>query len=276
MRNLCLLAGLLGAAACRGRPDPTPTEIDGLLHYFFTEYERGEDQDLIDAVDNMEAWFDIHAIEGEVEGTITNLTGAEVEIVGINPNVDMTWMNSALHFYEQSCTVAQLEELYLFPDQGLLFPGNYISYERTYRDEYACFDDGSCDYTVWDTAIESSFSGLLRAVYDLESGLRRVSGEDSDGQPMSALLSRTHMPEPAVVGQGNSGAFFDQTYQIEVFLDTSEGRSLHLYGLWSAGGLVGLDPNARVWSNEYLAGLKDWNYRLDELCAMPDPFNPIE
>lgn len=272
-----LLALLVGTVGCKKPPEPTPTTLDDLLHFFLVEYEDAEDQVLIDGVINMEAWWRVNSVGGEAEGTITDLVGSEVERMGIDPNVDMEWLNSAMHFYEQDCTVAQLEELYSFHDQSVLFPDNYRSYRREYHDNFDCFETGSCEIASWDVFIESSFAGLLNATYELESGLRRVEGVDEDGEPWEAMFSRTYMPEPGVVGDGNSGAFFDQSYQIEVFLDTDAGKSIHLYGMWSSGGLRTLgNPDAAVWSNNYLQGLKDWDYRLDELCAAEDPFDPPE
>ena len=157
----------------------------------------------------------------------------------------------------------------------MLFPDNYRSYQREFDANFDCYQAGTCDLASWDVSIESSFAGLLEATYDLKSGLRRIEGVDAEGEPWSAMLSRTYMPEPGQVGNGNTGAFFDQSYQIEVFLDTTDDRSIHLYGMWSSGGLRTLgNPDAPVWSNNYLQGLKDWNYRLDELCADPDPFTP--
>jgi hypothetical protein len=260
-----------GAVGCQA-PDPAPTELDELLHFFWSEYGADTDQRLSDGVRNLRrAWEEDTDGQG-TEGSATVLSSVEVAQVGMDPQIDRSSLFGAFLFVELPCELAQIEALYLFPDQRLLFPDSYDAYERDYGAGADCFDGGGCHRIWWTIEVETRMAGLIRSTYSLESGLRRLPATD---QLDEVLMSRTHMPEPAQVGDGG-GAFFDQTYQIEVFHEHRAGATLHLYGIWNSGGLGSVGSGGAFWQQQYLDGIRDWDARLAELCGMEDPFSGEE
>jgi len=269
---LPVIAVVLGACTPL---EPAPTDLNELLHFFLQHYSEGDDALIGEASVNTINWFDEQLEGEETAGSVSVLSKDEVSALGLSADTDLSNLIGVFHFVEQQCSVTELEELYFFEDQMILFPDNYEDYARTYGDSRECFADGSCNLVDWMLHINDSLLGQSM-VYDLSSGLRRVVGQqDAQGNELSILLSRTWMPEPAIIGQGEGAAFFDQSYQIELFVSpVGQSTSLHLYGLWNSGGLDGLSSDPAFWENQYLDGIVEWDERLDLLCAMKDPFNP--
>ena len=264
MLRLLALATVVSLAAACSPPEPAPEELDALIHYFFTDYETEEEATLADAIANTLEWWRANTAEGESEGSVTDLRVNEVTPLGMPEDLSMQFLVGVYHLVLQTCSLEEIERIYLEPDQMSLFPGNYDNYTREFQDGEACYSDGSCDRVTWTTEIEDSLMGKSMT-YGMSSGLRRFTGIDLENEERSAVLSLTWMLEPAVIGEGGGAAFFDQAYQIEVFVPVDD-RALHLYGIWNSGGLDGVDPDAPIWANSYLDGVKDWDIRLDEIC----------
>jgi len=255
----CLL--LLALVGCR-HADPAPKELDDLLHFFLAQYDLGDTELLLEGGTNAIAWFDAEAGHADSEGSISDLSQEEFLALGMPDDTSAEWLNGGYHLTLQQCTLSEIQAIYLEPDQSSLFPDNYISYSRNFGLGQDCFADGACNEIQWVSSIEDSLLGKTMT-YDLNSGLIWQESETAETSQM--LLSRTVMPEPATIGSGDGSAFFDQSYQIEVFVPL-EGLALHLYGLWNSGGLEGIDPEAPLWTNQYIGGLRDWDQRLDEIC----------
>jgi len=246
------------------RPDPAPTDLDGLAHFFFDRYRTEDGVPIADGVLNAEAWFNDNAVDGILEGTVTDLTPEQVELVGMPSGLSMDNLVGVFLFWQLSCTVSEIERIYLDPNQADLFPGRYVAYGRTYHDGLDCYVDGGCDDANWTIHIEDSLLGKP-LVYDLESGTSRIDFLATDQTHVIGMMSRTWMPEEAVIGSGDGSAFFDQSYQIELFYPHG-GGTIHLYALWNSAGLQGIDPGSAIWPNSYLDGIRDWDTRLIEIC----------
>lgn len=259
----------LWLAAC-AVPDPAPTELEELTRFFLVEYDEGEDPLIAEGVQNLESWYGGAELneEGAIYGALEDLTPEELGALGMDTGLDLSWLAGAFEVTPQTCTMHEVTEVFLYPDQDELFVDSYVSYHRDYAQDPDCFRDGSCDRVDWTIDIESTLLLGTPMVYELHSGVRRVVSEDGD----EYLLSRTVMPEPAVVGsEGQGPGFFDQSYQIEVFLTPAgEDQVLHLYALWNSGGLEGIDPDAALWQSQYLEGVRDWNDDIDAACQSRD------
>jgi len=255
-RSLVLLVALVG---CR-KVEPAPTELDELTHFFFLEFAAADDARLLEGVDNLEAWHEAH---GDSAGAVSALSHDAKEAVGVDADLGNEWLKGVYELVPHTdCSPEDLAAIYAFDDQPSLFPGSYDAYDRTYHGDTQAYLDGSASEVSWTSHITASI-GLKTGTYDYFIEMRRLGalGEES-------TLVRAYMPEPAQVGDSEDGAtFFDQSYTIEVFSPRGSSDVLHHYALWNSGGLKGTSPDSEIWERQYLAGLEDWNDRLDELCG---------
>lgn len=257
------MAMLLLMLACKA-PDPAPTEVEGLAHYMLVAYGDDDPAPLVEAADNLAAWYRANVGEGDLGGSLEDVSREALDALGMPAETDPAEVMGIFHLTPQACSLEDLAALYLFPQQDQLFPDSYNSYRREFDGDTACFLPGDCERADWTAHIESTLVLDIDMAYRLRSGVRRVDLDDR-----WLLYSRTHLPEPAEV---DSFAYFDQSYQIEALLPWDDGTSLHLYALWNAGGADGLDPEADFWRDQYLDGVVDWNTRIDEVCADPSLF----
>ncbi|MCB9745527.1 MAG: hypothetical protein H6740_23310 [Alphaproteobacteria bacterium] len=249
---------LLLLLACKA-PDPAPTEVEGLSHYLLERYDDEAPDALLDAADNLAAWYSAEVGEGDLGGTLGDLSREALDTMDMPPEVDPSEVIGIFHVTPQACAMDDVVAIFLNAHQDELFGGSYVAYERAFRGDVACFPPMDCERATWDVDITSEFALGIQMRYPLISGVRWAS----DGERAPVMLSRTHMPEPA---DADDPAYFDQSYQIEVLVPRGDDV-LHLYALWNAGGVDGLDPEADFWKDQYLQGLIDYNQRIDELCA---------
>jgi hypothetical protein len=254
---------LLSTAACKA-VEPAPTEIDELTHFFFLEFDSPETERLIEGVDNLLAWNGKNGDAEGLGGTLTDIDQSHRDAVGLTDKASFEYLNGVFELVPHpGCSAENMGSIYIYPDQPKLFPGQYEDYKRTYKSGKGCFTDKDCDDAEWEIAIEDKLIGKTLE-YELTVQLRRLQREDGS---TAAVMSRVWMPSPGRIGgDTEANTFFDQSYQIEIFAHQSGSKNLHLYGLWNSGGLRGTDPDADIWSNQYLKGVEDWDDRLDELC----------
>lgn len=243
-------------------PDPAPSEIEGLSHFFLTEYQLDNDTRLLEGAANLLTWYQDNVGEGDLGGTLGDLTREELDLLGMPADLDPAASVGVFHLIPQQCTPEQIDAIMLNDNQPELFEGTYESYARTHNLDKECYRSGECPHANWDIEIVSNLIGA-RMEYELNSGLIRASGE---GPVPVATFMRTVMPEPAQV---EGSFFFDQSYQAEAFVPMDDGNTLHLYALWNAGGHEDLDPELDGFKNQYFKGIEDWDLRIDELCADP-------
>lgn len=236
--------------------DPAPAELDALTHFFFLEFDSADDERLMEGVDNLLALYG-----GEEQtGSITDITAAEKEAVGLSGELTNDWLRGV---YEMSprpgCSGEDHARIYAFDDQQSLFNNQYEDYSRSWQTDAQCYWDGTCAEGQWTATIQDSIM-FVSARYDYVVQMRDLSARE-------VILTRAWLSEPAAIGDGDDSAtFFDQSYSVEVFAPAG-GEWIHLYALWNSGGLEGTDPEAEIWERQYLDGVEDWNDRLDELCT---------
>jgi hypothetical protein len=251
-----LLPVLLGCKSLQ----PAPTDLDELAHFFLAEFAQEDDNRLQEGSDNIARWYDTQGSAEGATGTVSTVQPAGLEAMGLASDLDMSSLVGVFELITHpKCSVSDIDQIYVFEDQQLLFNDPYDAYERTYDTDVGCFLSGECAELSWTITITDSMLGKSMT-YDLLVELRRLTS--------GALLVRSWMPEPAVLEDGDeSVTFFDQSYHIEVFSPRSSGSSLHFYAMWNSGGLQGVDTTGDFWINQHLSGLQDWNDRLDELCV---------
>jgi hypothetical protein len=263
MRRTTPLLALL-SLGCR-QLEPAPTELDALAHFFFLEFDSEETGRLVEGLDNLDAWYEDHGDPEGLGGSLTDVDQAARDAVGLDDSASFEYINGVFELVpHQGCSVEDMGTINLYEDQESLFPGQYEDYGRSYREGRGCFSDGDCDDAEWMVSIQDSMVGKTMT-YDMVVQMRRVRREDGEA---AGILTRVYMPEPGLLGgEPDGNTFFDQSYQIETATPHSARSNLHFYGVWNSGGLRGFDPDAEIWTNQYLKGVEDWNDRLDELCA---------
>ncbi len=261
------LALLLLAVGCRPPLPEAPTKMDDLIHFFHQNVDSPDPLHVGAGAENLDAWFDASpAVEdGWASGAVSDLSEDEVGLLA-----EMTWAPDptlAVGVYIATvvdCSLDQMMEIYLEPDQLSLFPGNYDAYERFFDSDPDCFADGTCDLVEWHSEVEDSIVGLSMA-YGLVTDMRRFEYEDDDGEATQVVLGRNYMPAPAEESVAAGG--FEQSYHIEAYVPRGAGQTLHLYGLWNHGFLDGVSEEAPFWENQYKDGLVEWDERIQELCT---------
>lgn len=255
---------LLLAIGCKA-VNPAPADLDGLLHWFWQEYEAGTDEDLHGGVRNAFEVVDLDALAEDVQdGSLTRLDADEAAIVGVTDRDPAEAVGLYL-LSRLDCDMDTLTPILWAPDQDLLYPGIYDAYDRSFTSSTADFESGAADTLTWDTAYTGSYLG---ASYDAETkgGLRRLPEVDAEVSPHGVvILQRTYMPWPAV--WENDNKVFDQDYQIEVYVADGEGGVLHLYGLWRHAEYgSGFDSDNESVQRLLLNALADWDETTEALC----------
>ncbi len=265
MRPSTTVVLALTLAACRP-PDPAPTELDELAHFFLTQAHVLEHERILEGAANLARWFDDQGLAGPgaASGSLSDLSPEEVGAFD-----ELTWQPDpapavgVFALSELDCSLGEAEAVNLHEDQLELFPDSYRSYARSYERDPSCYLDGACDAVDWVAQIEDGFvGGLGTMTYRVVAKLRR--SRDEAGTP-GAMLVRSVMPEPAAEEYDAGG--YEQSYHVGVYIPRGEGRSLHLSALWSHGWVNGVDEEADLWANQYVGGLLDFEENMQTLCV---------
>ncbi len=280
MRAFLLTMTLL-LVAC-DPPEPAPEDVDELMSFVFRHYELEDDnqaRSLADAGVNLLRWFDgrswidPESADPDAEydagfgATISALS--DVALDSLDPPSQTSDAGNAVGVMVarwQDCSLADLDRIYLNPDQFTLFPENYLSYERSAFEGVECFRDGSCDRADWHTAIGQQ---QLAYTYTMEmaSGFRRIDAvpaSDDSAEALPARLSRTWMlDEPQLTPVDDTR--FIQNYQLE-FMIPHDGGVVHFYGQWTHLEAPGINTEAGIFLNSYVDGLYEYLDQMQVLC----------
>jgi hypothetical protein len=263
MRALPPIALLL-VVGCK-MPDPAPTELDELVHFFFSQTDDQEHERILEGADNLVAWYQSNAgsEDAVTGGVISDLSQAQIDALEeLEWEPDPSLCAGVFVVSQLSCDLDSAAAISLEPNQTEVFEGNYQSYDRTWDSDPDCYVDGSCDGVDWTSIIEDNFVGNLGEMfYTMVVKMRR--SRDEDGVP-SALLIRSVMPDVAEEDVGFGG--FEQSYHLEAYVPNGAGL-IHLYGMWSYGWAFESEHDDKMWFDQYLAGLEDFEVQLEDLCV---------
>ncbi len=248
-------------------PDPAPTELDDLAHFFFAQADVQEHERIVEGADNLRTWFDANADSDDFTtgGVLSDLTQDAVDALDeLEWSPDPELCAGVFVVSQLSCDLDSAAAISLEPNQTDVFEGNYKSYERTWDSDPDCYVDGSCDAVDWTSLIEDNFvGGYGEMFYEMVVKMRR--SRDEDHEP-AALLVRSVMPEIAEEDVGFGG--FEQSYHIEAYVPQASGDGLlHFYGMWSYGWAFESEHDDTLWFDQYLAGLEDFEEQLEDLCV---------
>jgi hypothetical protein len=245
-------------------PDPAPTELDELGHFFLAQVHEQEHERIVEGAANLIAWYEASGLAGggPVGGTLTDLVQAEVDVLDeLDWSPDPEPCAGVYAVSELSCDLDAAAAISLEPNQLEVFEGNYESYDRSFDSDPDCYVDGTCDAVDWTSIIGDNFVLSYDMTYEVVVKLRR--SRDEQGEP-AVMLVRSIMPHEAEEDVNVGG--FEQSYHIEAYVPHDSG-TLHLYGMWSYGWVSGMDADATFWSDQYLNGLLDFETKLEDLCV---------
>jgi len=245
-----------------------PGELDELIHLFFGSVDQGDAGLVVAAGDNLVSWFetDDAVTDGLATGQVSDLTDEEIaELEHLLWEPDPEDAIGVYTLQVVGCSLEQMVDVYIEPDQMALFPDTYVGYDRTFDSDPACFDDGSCDQLDYHSTNTTTLALDIPMTYEMYTRLKRYRGGPASGVGDEVLLARNVMPEPAVEDVDDAG--YEQSYHIEAHVPWGGGRTLHLYALWNHGYIENTDPDAPFWPEQYVTGLLDLDEDLGELCA---------
>jgi hypothetical protein len=281
MRSRLPFAALAVAVALTGckRPDPAPEELSDLLMFTFSHWpvdDPTHDVSLADAGENLLDWFAAEAVTADdydpelgygatlIEET-DRLSAEEVDTLEppapSGTGVEAVGVVVAL---ETTCTLEDIERVYLDDDQLGLYPDNYTAYARRDQTDYDCFLDGDCPRATWISAIEQDLVLNITTAYELNNEMRSLDAASLDGTEVRGRLVRAWMREEAALEPGDVGRW-RQNYQLEYLIEIETGV-LHVYAQWNEVEISGLNTEANAFLNGYLDGLREYIRLTEEHC----------
>jgi hypothetical protein len=260
-----LLLALTLLPGCK-KVEPAPEALDDLLHYTWQKYDDGLDEELANAVINLD-----DAVQGgeldPPDGSISDLTDDEIALVGVTdrPAADAAGLFMTNRF---TCTMKQLEEILSYSEQDELYEGVYEAYTRDFagpRTDWLKARDQRLDYSIRYT----SKIPVLGGEYDAEAqgSLRQVPTDVG-----RAIVQRSYMPKPADFGPDEDKKYFDHDYQLEIYFDGGGGEVVHVYGMWRSALYGGsLDTDNEALQRTILGNMFDWDDNTEKLCEEGRP-----
>jgi len=260
-----LLLLLVMTAACK-KVEPAPTDLDGLVHYLWQNFDEAEDAELAQAAVNLHDVVGGDTMAEVSDGTISALDAAEVAQVG-RDDADPAQAQGIYMTRPGICSLDTLVDVLVVAEQDVLYPGNYDSYTRSYDEDVDAFVAGDSPSLEWDLTYELT---LLGATYEATSrgALRRVGGLGDDELPLGPVVfARTYMTQPAAFEEGSKKSM-DQDYQIEAFWERAPGELVHVYGMWRQGDYgAGYTTESEGVQRLLLNGMSSWDDDTERLCA---------
>ena len=224
--------------------------------------DPGVDQCLLEGVDPLRCAQDADGnviYDGPTARLPTGLTQQELDTVGVDG--DPTRGQGMFIANVVHCSMTQMKEITLEPNQLSLYPEAYAAYSRT-------VDDAAPPYLPgWTATFTSTENALLSNQFTAtsRSSLRLVP--DSEDARFGAVMVRAgFFPEPAVFE--SEGSEFSVDFQVETWHPRGDDEVVHFYGMWRYMklGILG-DSYEQTFIDQTLQGMIDWDTKTDTLCA---------
>lgn len=258
------LVAALSMSGCK-KVEPAPAALDDLFHFYWQRIDGGTDEELAEALVNLHAAIDGDTLEDPVDGTVSDLTRAEADLVGVPADPSLAAGIFLANTF--ACDWGQLEEILSYGEQDELYEGVYNHYTRTFAADRDAWLAGQPDRLEYVLTYESV---VLSSTYNASADgtLRRVDRPDPEWSPFGTfLVQRSVMPEPGAFEEGSSKSM-DQDYQLEVYWSPEDGRILHAYAMWrQADWGAGIDSDSETAQRVLLNNLVAWDQDTESLCA---------
>ena len=280
-RTLPLVFLICTNLGCR-LPDEAPGELSELLTFSFSHYDPEDwtnDVTLADAAVNLEDWFSAD-VEGADDydpeiGYQARLTDegqrlSNNDLVHLTPAPELLDAPSAVGVIvalEQDCTLEEVVDIYLSPNQMDFFPDNYIAYDRSDLEGIECFEAGTCPEARWLTHLTQDQS-FPAATWDANiwNAIRRLEATAPGGEAVRGVMNQAWMQQPAQIEPDGLGEL-RQNYQLEFVLERPGGGLLHVYPQWVDFDLGSINTEAAVFLNAYIDGIHDYVRTLESHCG---------
>jgi len=257
-----LVALVLATPACAPL-EPAPEDLDGIFHYLWGRFDSGLDEELADASVNAHAAVDGDALTDPVDGTVSSLDREALDAVGMPQDRDPASPVGLFRVGLLPCTLDQVERAVISDQQADLYEDLVDACERSYLEGEDAYLSREVATLSWESLVEDSLAGTGYSKRVM-GGIRRVPdlGEDTPWGP--ALVQRAWLPEPAVF-EGDD-YYWDQDYQVDLYLERGPGEVLHLLALWRSVGMGAITSENEFMQTMILKARADWDERTGELC----------
>jgi hypothetical protein len=262
MPRVLLIFTLISSLSCR-KIEPAPEEFDEIMHYLWYKADTGTDEELAAAIRNLHTAIDGETLVEPEDGTVSALTIEEVDVVGADGDPEDAPGVYLLDPFV--CALDDLTEIVTRPDQDVLYPGVYDSYQRNYINSREDFISGSSHRLNWTLEYEATLLGSSYSA-TLLSLLRRVPSLDEEQSPFGEFLVwRAYLTGPA--NFGDSAKSLNQDYQIDIYYP-DEDTLIHAYAIWREAFYgAGFSTEDEAVQRITLNNLIDWDEETERLCA---------
>jgi hypothetical protein len=257
------------AMGCFPQAEDAPGDLDGLAHWFWTSHHLATDEQLIEAVAQLQAELEAGlAADEKFSGTLSKLEPDDLAATDIEEDRDLDRAQGLFIGNRFACDMEKLDTIVTSVRQDENYPDVYESYKRTYRSDEAAYFARDESFLTWHTEVTAA---PVSAAYHskLNGGVRWVASDaapdENAGKRVPAIVQFGWFTEPADFEDENSS--FDQDYQLEVYFNGGDGQVYHLMAMWRdmVLGLFSIEDDVVI--DTTLNGLFDWDERTEELCA---------
>jgi hypothetical protein len=268
---------LLLLLACKA-PEPAPSDLDGLAHYFWQKYDAGADEELAEAVRKLDAALGPLSTEqlGAADAylsepltyTLSDLTKEEAERVLPGDDRDPSLARGFVMINPLPCTMTQAERFVYAQDQMALYPDAYSAYARTYSTDLGAYEAREAPFLDWDVSLTATTVGITYTE-ELGGGIRYVPALDAEQSPWGWFsVNRAWLHEPACFGEDcdSQDARFDQDFQLEVHYERADTTVVHAYFVWREAEYFGISQDDDALVNLQTDGFIDWDEDTAALC----------
>lgn len=249
-------------------PQPAPETLDGNMRWWFARADLATDAEALDAAAKLAVAGRADSRTTPLKSQMGRLMPEDLESVGLRDVNDPSYARGFLVLNVFPCTLEKLAPILVALDQGAQYPGVYDAYARTYTSDAEAWAQGQADTLTWDVTLKASLPVADQYTSQLKGGVRRVRGPSDGPTHGDLLLTRTWLVAPAVFAT-NSGSYFRQDYQTEVYWEQEPGRIFHAYGMWRemrVGGFNLSTENDGMF-NLLIDNLLKWDDTTAALCA---------
>lgn len=241
-------------------------EMTTSLRGFFAKYDNGTPDELKAAAAKLPG---IVSRTGGIplQGKVGPLTAEDLKSIGFETR-NVGAIQGLLLLSEIECPIEKVEQLVVARNQTELYPKLYEKYARTFQSSAADYFARKTPTMTWKTAYSAKV-GAYAYDADLIGGSRFIPNAAPNGGPL--LLARTYLTAPARFTSGGDSAAFNQDYQMEVYYETTPGRTAHVYGLWREYRAGSLTSDNDLYVSLVLGNLADFDKRTSIVCKNGSP-----
>ena len=227
-----VVSAAVALAAC-SRPPEAPTELEELCAFLYEHLPDEDPEALSVAVDNLERWLD-GELEGLVEGyTVATMSQAALDALEGDHERDATAMVGGAVGTVSDFGVGDIVATIMLEDPLEVYPEQYHQWDRTFRDDPACFVGRDCESILYDNATEAALPLNLRMASENTAQYRWV--EASIG---ATVVSRSWIAAPA---RDNLGVLRVQDQHYLSVTMPHGGELVRVQAVWADAEIIGLE-----------------------------------